>query len=168
MTTDPAQNERGPAPAGLTLYLGGTFDPIEMAKALGLRPIRMEFAGTNEVCVCTGAGGPKRFRVSRTIPCDRLKVSVPGDKAIESLFRALLSAVDALSGPLRTTWDRLSHRFADLGLYWMNEGNCGTEYDLPAPVLADLAGHGISLRISVYEGDGAVDKAIRDRAAESD
>lgn len=168
MTTDPAQHERGPAVAGLTLYLDGTFDPVEMAEALSLTPIHMEFADTNEVCVCTGAGAPKRFRVSRTIPCDRLKVSVPGDKTIESLLRALLSAVDTLSGPSRTTWDRLSHRVADLGLYWMNEGNCGTEYDLPAPVLADLAGHGISLRISVYEGEGAVDKAIRDRAAESE
>jgi hypothetical protein len=147
------------------VYLAGpALDPESMALALGLPPIRSEDATTNQVTVHTRGRPPTTFRVTRKIDVNRLKVTVSKDVAtIEHLFGQLISAVDALPKEMRAAWEQLSVRIADLGLYWTNESNCGTEYDVPTRVVASLGQLGITLRISVYGTEAAIDRAIQSR-----
>ena len=153
-----------PRVAGLTLNLLGRFDPHQLSQALGLNPLCMEFAATNSVLIFSGTKKPISYPVTRQITLDELKVKVGGPQPLEALFNRLFNAVESLSGESRAQWDSLEERTADLGLYWMNDSNCGTEFDLPRQVVARLAQFKIALRVSVYGHELAIKRAIEQQA----
>ncbi|MBX3359660.1 MAG: hypothetical protein KF745_14670 [Phycisphaeraceae bacterium] len=154
--------------AGLTLNLTGSFDPRVFLDGLALRPIRYELSKDNTVTELYRGKGPTQFAPSRRIELDSAKFSVPGPKSIPHLFDTLLAAVAGLSPEARAAWHCLTARTADIGVYWTNRSNCGTEYDVPSRIVKSLGDAGISLRISVYATDEAIEKACREHGAHTD
>lgn len=159
------ESEQGPSPRptpcrGLTLYLDGNFDPQSLGKALGLRPIRLERTAANQVTVFARKGGAYTYAVSRRIDHDHLKVTTEDGISIEERFGQLFHAIESLSDEARSQWNSLRSRTADLGLEWTNESNCGTEYDIPESIIARLAAAKLTLRISVYASEEAIQRAI--------
>lgn len=136
--------------AGLTLYLSGGSDLVQLAKALPLRPIRYDRASDNCVVNFYESGHRTIVGSTKTIKRDQVKFDASDAESIVGAFDNLLNAVSALPPDARQIWESLADRTADLGLYRTESGNCGTEYHIPAKIIHALGLAGISLCISVY------------------
>jgi hypothetical protein len=147
--------------AGLTLILTGSFDPHVFLEHLPLRAIRYEEAASNTVTVLHSTKPPTRVTSTRKIEADTIKFSVKAPHSIPQLFYALLAA---LPSEARSAWNHLAERTADLGVYWTNARNTGTEYDIPNHIIKSLGEHGITLRISVYATGDAMDALVARRS----
>lgn len=136
--------------AGLTLYLSGGPDLVQLCKSISLRPIRYHRASDNSITNFYESNKQTIFASTRKIEVDQVKFDVSDGESIVGAFDILLEAITSLPPEARRIWDSLQDRTADLGLYRFVSGNCGKEYLLPAKIILGLGQAGISLCISVY------------------